>query len=126
MKEPSIWDKVFGDANEHFVGDELNRDKLQTLNTLRDLCYKLSAIDRTIKYTPRPFDNRRISASVIVDLPDVHAFEKKEAKELVSQAFTAADSVITSTSPGNLRIAFLVKKMWNTYHYEDYTPYGEN
>ncbi|MCR4772169.1 MAG: hypothetical protein K5855_07650, partial [Oscillospiraceae bacterium] len=77
----------------------------------------------TIKYTPRPFDNRRISASVIVDLPDVHAFEKKEAKELVSQAFTAADSVITSTSPGNLRIAFLVKKMWNTYHYEDYTPY---
>ena len=124
MREPTILDKLFGDANEHFIGDELNQDKMQTLNTLRDICYKLSTTDRDIKYTARPFDNTRMVASVIVDLPDVYAFEE-EAKELISKAFAVADSVTISTSPGNLRFAFSVKKMWNTYHYEDYTPYDE-
>ena len=118
--EPTVEEKIFMDANEYFVGDVLNEDKLNELNKLRDICHKLSRLDSRIKYKAHPFSNKSKNAMVMLDFPEVYSSWNRSVKNLFSAAINMADGIITSTTVNGLRVSLSLSDMWTEYHYDDF------
>lgn len=118
-KDVDLYDKVFGDANERFVGEVLNEEKMKALTMLRKICADLAERDRQIKYKAYPFSNRSQNGTVILDLPQVAFCTDKRVMRGIADALSIADDVGTSVLGNGLRISFGIQDMWKDFHYEE-------
>ena len=116
-KKADFNERVFGDANERFVGDVLNEEKMKTLTKLRAVCREISEREPRIKYTAQPFSNRSENAFVALDFPKVLFCADAAVLNRISEACAIATDICTSTLTGGLRITFGINDMWTEFHY---------
>lgn len=116
-KKADFEERVFGDANERFVGDVFDDEKMKEYTKLRNICLEITRIDHSVKHNYIPFSNRSMNALVSLEFPSVFLCGNAKVIRRLSAAFAIADDVWTSTLTGGLCITFGIRDMWTEFHY---------
>lgn len=104
------------DENDSFRGHDLNREKLDKLNRLRDLCAKAAEIDDRIKSIPFPFSSASWHGVLALELPYVYGTSDARIRAILSALYKETnDFSIAYTEDGNIRLSFSVCNMWDTW-----------
>ena len=104
------------DENDSFRGHELNMEKLDKLNRLRDLCVKAAEIDGRIKSIPFPFSSASRHGVLALELPYVYGSGDARIRAILSALYTETnDFTIAYTEDGNIRLSFSIFDMWDTW-----------
>ena len=115
------------DDNEHFLGIDLNEEKMQRLNAMRDLCVAIADKERGIKNRFRPFTNKERHGSVSLELKSpVWSFDPTVAK-LLSKLFAMSDGFAATIVEGTdtIRLTFDVRDMWTQHGYDNDMEHGK-
>ncbi len=115
---PNDEEMIFGDANERFIGEELDEEKMDKLNKLKVICVEIGTREPEIRYRACAFSNLERNASVMLDFPRVYFGTEKGVMLLIAEAMGVADYFSTSTLGDGLRLTFGIHDMWSKFRYD--------
>ena len=107
------------DNNESFLGEELDEEKMEQLNRLKNICVEIGKREKGIKYSAYPFSNRSQNAFVMLDFPRLLFCTDKKVMRLLSQALTISDDFSSTALAGELRVCFGIHNMWTKWRYDE-------
>lgn len=119
--------RALEDDNEHFLGIELNAEKMAKLNEMRGLCAELAEKESGIRHRFRPFTDKDRHGSVALELKSpVWTFDPSVTK-LLSRLFEMTDSFAAAIveETGVIRLTFDVQNMWTKYGYDNDMEHGK-
>ena len=114
------------DDNEHFLGEELDQEKMDRLNRLRDLSARFAKGERGVSYSAFPFSNRSRNAMITIDVPSVFFTASSRSMQTISEITALSDFVsFAVVADGKIRIGFGVHDMWTKFGYTNDMEHGK-
>lgn len=104
--------------NEAFVGDVLDKRKMEKLDRMKYFCRELVKAEPSIEYKESLLDNWSRHGTVILHFPDVLFVNSKRATEIMRSLFATADSFGVSSLGEDIIISFNIYDMWSEFHYD--------
>lgn len=115
------------DDIDHFIGEELDEEKMEQLKKLRSVCRRIAELSPDIKATFLPFSNRSINGTAFLELPRVTAETNTTVSRFLGRAFTLSDAFgISAREDGTgITIGFVVHNMWSKFGYDNDMEHGK-
>lgn len=119
--------RTWEDDTEHFLGIEINEKKMDRLNRMRDLCRRIEEAEPQIRNRFDPFDNRRRSASVILEARNPFWTFNSAVVKLLSELVSMADDIAVCIVEGTdtLRLTCNISDMWDKSGYDNDMEHGK-
>lgn len=119
--------RALEDDNEHFLGIELNAEKMAKLNEMRGLCAELADKESGIRHRFRPFTDKDRHGSVALELKSPVWTFNLAVTGLLSQLFEMADGFAAAIVEGTdtIRLTFDVRNMWTKHGYDNDMEHGK-
>lgn len=119
--------RALEDDIEHFLGIELNEEKMERLNAMRDACRRIAELEPQISNPFYPFDNKQRNASVKLETKNPLWTFNPDAIRLLSELFSLADNVSICVVDGTdtIRIMFSITDMWSKFGYDNDLEHGK-
>ena len=118
--------RMWIDDNEHFLGEEIDTEKMKRFDRIRALCLDVSEADPDIWDSYPPFTERSRNGMACLEMPSVKFQSNPTVLKALSQLFAEADACITSAIGGELRITFVVHDMWKKFGYDNDLEHGDD
>ena len=118
--------RALEDDNEHFLGIDLDEEKMNRLNAMRDACRKIVDLNPRIKSPFYPFDTTCRNAFVSLVFPEIEFMNDKTVTSLIGALFSAADDVVLrSREDGTILMSFGLHDMWDKFGYDNDMEHGK-
>lgn len=119
--------RMIEDDNEHFLGIEINEDKLNRLNKMRELCRNIAEIEPQCSNPFYPFDNKRSNGAVKLEMHTPFWTFEPRVITMLSELLSMADDVSICAIEGTdtIRIMCSVHEMWNKHGYDNDMEHGK-
>lgn len=116
--EDELYDAIYGDLNERFVGDELDESKLVRIERIRDYCKMIEKMDYTISAPLTQCGKKSRNWTASLAFPGVTFLSDRKLLFVLSELVKQSDDMAIATVGETIKITFGVHEMWSRYHYE--------
>ena len=118
--------RMLEDDTEHFLGIEINENKLNKLNTMQRLCREIANRDSGIANRFRPFSTNDKNASVSLDIKNPLWTHDAVIIQTLSELMGMADGFALATcEDGTMRMTFNILDMWDRFGYDNDMEHGK-
>lgn len=119
--EFDAFDKITTDINEFFVGDEIDKEKLERLNRMRDICQEICEKERGVSAPLFPFSNRNRNGMVKLEMKNPFWTFSPAVTKRIAALFSLADDAAVAIPEGTdiIRFTFGIHDMWTEFHYDE-------
>ena len=119
--EFDAFDKIDTDINDYFVGDEIDQEKLERLNRMRDICREICEKESGVAAPLFPFSNRERNGTVKLEMKNPFWTFSAAVMKRVAALFSMSDDAAIAIPEGTdiIRITFGVHDMWKEFHYDE-------
>ena len=118
--------RMWEDDAEHFLGEELDPRRMETLDRVHALCRRLVEMEPSISLPFMPFTNRSKNALVQLLFPAPFFMFGGETMHLLGQIIALADDVtLAATGDGRIAVTCGIENMWSRWGYDNDLEHGQ-